>query len=529
LDMPQRKSLAGAAAIVMSSIVVSRITGFIREMLVPNAFGLKETADAYALSFKITGLMYDMLVGGAIAAALIPVLAGYIEKNDEKEGWKAVSTFINMVFLSMCAVCIIGIIFAPLIVPAIAPGFGKETAALTVRLTRILFPSVAFLMLAGLCNGILNSYRRFAAAAYGPAIYNAGSILSILLFSKYGIECVAVGVMCSSIVYFIFQLSFTLKNLKFYRARLFYKHAGFRRLIRLAAPSLASSSIVQINVLIASAFASFFTAGSVAAFNIADRLWQLPYGIFAQGMGIAMLPSLSASLAMGEVKEYKKILDKGLCTVLLLSIPSAFGFVVLREPVVRTVLKFTRRISESDVSLTGNILVFFSIALITHSIVAIMNRAFYAANDTKTPLFIGSGTILFNIALSYTFYKTTALDAGGMALAYSLASFANAFLLTVLLNRKMKGIGLGKFAVFLAKTFFAALIMAVVLYGLKFVVGNGSASKIMQVSGLLLEISLGAAVYFAVAVLLRIEEALNMFAKFKGKINVFCKKILKNH
>jgi len=524
LKTSQNKRLAGAAVIVMTSIIVSRITGFIREMLVPNAFGLKETADAYAFAFKITGLMYDMLVGGAIAAALIPILTGYIEKNDEEDGWKAVGTFINIVFAAMCIISISGIIFAKNIVSVAAPGFDARTADLTARLIRILFPSVAFLMLAGLSNGVLNSYQRFAAAAYGPTIYNIGSALSILLLSGFGIEMVAVGVMCSSIIYFLFQLSFAFKNLKFYRFKLFFGHPGFKKLFRLAIPSLISSSIVQVNVIISSSFASLFTAGSVAAFNIADRLWQLPYGIFAQGMGIAMLPTLSAKYAVENIDGYRDVLNKSLKTVLLLSIPSAFGFLVLKDQVIRTILKFTAMIKESDVSMTGNILVFFSVALITHSIVAIMNRAFYASNDTKTPLFIGSSTILLNIILSYVFYKTTSLKAGGMALAYSLASLTNACLLMTLLNRKLKAIEIKSFAVFLIKVFFSSAVMGGILYIMSLLLGTNQNSKILQIAGLSLEVAVGAVLYFATAILVKVEEALAVYRAAVSKVKRIIKK-----
>jgi putative peptidoglycan lipid II flippase len=523
----QSRKLAGAAAIVMSSIVVSRITGFIREMLIPNAFGLKETADAYAFAFKITGLMYDMLVGGAIAAALIPVLTGYIEKNNEEDGWKAVGTFINIVFIVMCIISLLGIIFAPFIVPTIAPGFDQPTMQLTVRLIRILFPSVAFLMLAGLCNGILNSYQRFAAAAYGPTIYNIGSILSILFFSKYGIEYVAAGVMCSSAVYFLFQLSFTLKNLKFYRFKLFFAHPGFKKLYRLAIPSLISSSIVQVNVIISSSFASLFTAGSVAAFNIADRLWQLPYGIFAQGMGIAMLPTLSGKYAVAKMDEYKDILNKSLRAVLILSVPSAFGFVVLREQIIRTILKFSALINESDVYLTGNILIFFSIALITHSIVAIMNRGFYAINDTKTPLFIGSATIALNIALSYIFYKTTSLSTGGMALAYSLASLTNALFLMFILNLKVKGIGLKNFAVFFLKILFASGVMACAVYALNLIIGTNLNSKFAQIVSLSAEIIIGVVLYFGVIILLKVEDGIKICKMVADKAKMLRRNFIK--
>lgn len=163
--MGKNKKLTGAALIVMSSIIVSRITGFVREMLVPNLIGVNEEGDAYTVAFKITGLMYDMLVGGAVSAALIPVLSGYIARDDEETGWKVVGTFINTVIVAMVAVCFLGIIFAPQVVSLIGAGFETDAQKqLTVDLIRILFPSVAFLMMAGLCNGVLNSYNRFCGS-----------------------------------------------------------------------------------------------------------------------------------------------------------------------------------------------------------------------------------------------------------------------------------------------------------------------------------------------------------------------------
>lgn len=225
--MEKNKKLTSAALIVMSSIVVSRITGFLREMLVPNLIGVNEEGDAYTIAFRITGLMYDMLVGGAVSAALIPILSGYIAKDDEETGWKVVGTFINVVIVAMVIACFLGIFFAPQLVSLIAVGFETDAQKqLTIDLIRILFPSVAFLMMAGLCNGVLNSYNRFAAAAYGPSLYNIGSALSIIVFSssKWGVRGVAFGVMASSLIYFLFQLSFAVKNLKFYRFRFYLKH-----------------------------------------------------------------------------------------------------------------------------------------------------------------------------------------------------------------------------------------------------------------------------------------------------------------
>ena len=177
----------------------------------------------------------------------------------------------------------------------------------------------------------------------------------------------------------------------------------------------------------------------------------MPYGVFAQGMGIAMLPTLSSDIATGKVEEYKNTLMKGIKTVLLLTVPSGVGFIVLKEPIIRTIFKFTSLFNDEAVTVAGRILMFFSIALLSQSIVTVVNRAFYAINDTLTPLMIGGSTIIINIFLRFVFYQTTGLGVAGMALAYSLASLLKAFLLLTIFNKKMKGIYLFDLLKFLLK------------------------------------------------------------------------------
>jgi putative peptidoglycan lipid II flippase len=517
----QKRNLTGAAAIVMSSIVFSRITGYFRVMLIPNKLTEKVVADSYVMAFKITDLMYNMLVGGAIAAALIPVLTGYIERQEEEEGWKAVGTFINVVFLCMVCLCILGIIFAPQIVPFIAKGFDEEGIELTTRLTRILFPSVSFIMLAGLTNGVLNSYNRFAASAYGPVLYNLGGIFSLAFLSSFGVETVAFGVMCSSLIYFLFQLSFARRNLKHYRLRIFLDHPGFRKLFKLAIPSMMSSSIVQVNVIISAMFVTLFrTPGSVNAFNMADTTWQMPYGIFAQGIGIAILPTLSAKFAVGDLDDYKNILIKGLKSILFLSIPSAVGLIILREPIIRTIFQWSDEFDANFVPMAGNILMFFSLALLTQSVVATMNRAFYAINDTKSPLIVGASTILVNIGLSYLFYKFTSLGVGGMALSYSLTSTLNAILLMTLLHKRVREVDFKEFFGFLLKAIPAAIIMGAALMFANGLVDFARVSKLVQIAYLGFEVLAAAAVYFALAIMLKVDEASRIFLSTLKKLGI---------
>lgn len=503
-------TLKGAALIVMSSIVVSRITGFLRELLVPNMIGANEIGDAYNIAFTVTGLMYDLLVGGAISSALIPLLSGYIVKNEEDEGWRAVGTFMNIVFVAMIVACVLGMIFTPRIIPLFAVGFKSEyQRALAVKLTRILFPSSCFLMLAGFSNGILNSYNKFAVASYGPCIYNIGCALSIYFLSntRGGVCWVAYGVTLSAFVYCVFQMAFASRNMRFYRPKIFWRHKGFRRLFKLAIPSMISSSIVQINVLISKTFSSLFKAGSVTVFGMADRVWQMPYGIFAQGIATAILPSLSAKLAVGKVEEFKDTWIKSLRITLLLTMPSAVGFVVLKKEIIRTIFQFTNKFNDEFVGIAANVLMYFSVALITQSLVLIITRAFYANNDTKTPLYIGSSTIVLNLLLSYMFSKYTSLGVAGMALAYSVASTVNAVILFGVFNKRTGGLINKDVLKFFKKTIFCSVIMGVVIVLTRYILPDVGGSKICQLISLLVNIAVGVVVYFVSTWIVKIEEA----------------------
>ena len=510
MGISSSRKLTGAAIIVMTATVFSRISGFLREALITNKLGTDKIGDAYNAAFLLPDLMFQLLLGGALAAALIPILSGYIEKNEEEEGWKVLGTFINITFIAIFIFCTMGIFFAPKIVPLIDKKFylkDLETQILAVKLTRILFPSVAFLMLAGICNGVLNSYQKFASAAYGPVLYNLGGVLSLFLLgseSAQGAERVAYGVLVSAVIYFIFQFTVTYSKLKYFRFKIYLKHPGFIRMFKLAIPSLISSSITQINLIVSSSFTTYAAAGSLTLFNTANRTWQLPLGIFAQSMGVALLPTMSARLAVGDLDDYKNILNKGLKTVLFLAMPSAVAFIVLGESIVRSLFKFAL-FTEEDVHVTGYILMFFSLALVAQSAQAILGRAFFAANDTKTPLLIGLSTLVVNYAFSFLLYEP--MGVAGMALANSISSVIYSILLIVILNRKMGGLYLKKLITFMVKVTASALIMGIVLYPVNMILPVDINSKISQVINLGIEVAVGVAIYFGVTMLLRLEEA----------------------
>jgi len=525
------KKITGAALIVMSSLVISRITGYVRTILINNLLTASQS-DSLLAAFRTTDLMYNLLIGGAISAALIPILSGYLARDEEEDGWKAVGTFINVIFLSMVVVCILGVIFAPWVVTMTASGLHGSKRELTIQLTRILFPSVGFMMLAGMTNGVLNSYQRFAAAAYGPSLYNLGTALSILVLSRFGVKYIAFGVLASAIMYFIIQISFAFPNFKYYKPKILWKDSGFRRLFKLAIPSLAASAIAQINILISLNFISLFKDdGSITAYYNANDLWQLPYGIFAMGLGTALLPILSEKLALKQVGEFKDILNRGFKTILYLIIPSAIAFLILSQSVISVVYKWSNNIDKERIITAGAILMLFTAAMIAQSMLALLNRAFYAGNDTKTPLYVGVISIALNFVFCSIFLYTTDLGPAGMSLSYSIQSVVNMAIMMYIISKRMNGMQWKKLMNYAGKLLGAAVIMGVVLFVMNKVIlidftqTFSMHTKLLEILVLGIQIVIGALIYFGCTMLFKIEEAVAVRNKLFGKINKILKKV----
>ena len=538
------KRLAVNAAIVMGATIISRITGFFREMLIPAKFEVGYVADVYEVAFKFPDLMFNLLIGGAISAALIPVLSGSISKGNEKEGWESVARFMNLTMILMVLVSIVGTIFSEQLVILLAQGWDPnipeelEMIQMAAKLTRTLFPSVAFLMLAGFTNAVLYSYQRFAAAAFGPALYNVLCILSIQFLSTgnkeeyYRVDRVVTGVMLSSLSYFIFQAAWAFKNIKGnYVLSFDVRHKGFQQLFRYAIPSLISSSVMQLNTIVTASFSSRFEKGSMTAMRMADRTWQMPFGIIAQSMGIALLPALSGKMANKDVDGYKKSLLQGIKSVLLLTIPTAFACIVLNKMIMRTLFLNSVKVTEGDIAITASILACYASSLITQSMNTILTRAFYACNETKTPMLTGISIIGFNILLSVLFYYLTPIGVKGMALAFSISSFAHTLLLIYLLNLKVPGLNVMEGMMrFFRKTFTAAIVMSVVLLTMNYLIPNSyiigpvSASlKVHQLLVLILNVVIGAGVYLFLTIRMGIEEAKFIFGVISGRLTQMLK------
>lgn len=507
-ELEKNRRLTGAAAIVMVATFMSRITGFLRTLLIYTRMRPGGYSDEFLMAFTLPDIIYDLLAGGAIAAALIPVLSSYITKGKEHIGWKAVGTFMNLTLIFMVILEVVFFVWTDPLLGILAAGYKEGTSgdkALLVDLTRILLLSAPFMMLAGQCNGILNSYQRFAVAAFGPVVYNVCTIISIAVFGAVSPKSTAWGVVASAALFFGIQMAATIRHFRFYKPRLFLNSKAFRELFSLAIPSLMSSFILELNLMISRGYATFFDEGMLTLLNNANRTWQLPLGIFAQSIGIAMLPTLSEHYASDNGEGFAKVLNKGIRVVFLLSLPTTLFMMILNQDIMRVLFKWGD-LSESDVLYGGACLLAYASALVFASMIALLNRAFYSIHDSKTPLICGLAGIAANYVFNWFFRSFTPIGIAGTALSYSIATVVNMGLLVFAFNRKT-GIHIiydnGRYAL---RALFAAVPSSLAVLLLAALVRPDTASKLSQIACIALPLAVGLFIFWYLSMKIRIPE-----------------------
>jgi putative peptidoglycan lipid II flippase len=520
-------SVVNSTLIVMLSVVLSRFTGYFREMLIPNIAEFGSVTSAYQSAFLLPDFMFQLILGGAIAAAIVPFVSGFFKMKREKEGWSSLSSFINSIIILTIITCSLGIIFAPELLNIVVKGFvdkSIENLELTVRLTRILFPSVAFLMLAGICNGVLNGYQRFAFAAYGPVLYNVFVIISILIFANdnindnNGIEKVALGVMISSILYFIIQVSATFKNMKFYRPKIKPRDDEFHKLVKIAIPALLASSIYQINFIVTNSFGSFGTEDTIQTIRTANTIWQMPLGIIAQGIGVVLLPAMAGEFALKNKDSFKNKFRSGFTAIYFLIVPSAVAVFILNREIINAFVAFTERVTKDNVDYVARVLALYSPALIGQAGVTFLNRTFYAMKNTKLPLLSGVISVGINISLCYFFSEYTNMGAEAMALAYSIAVLFNLSILLILFIKKQRGILDKSVSVSLCKTLICSLIMGFLIYLIQYLLPITTENNILQIVFLLLISLAGFVVYIIASLIIKNKSAIDIKYEVKKRI-----------
>ena len=518
------RRMTGFTLLLMLALVLSKFTGQVRDILAVSLFGHGVLTDAYVQGFLIPDFVYELLIGGSIQAAIIPTLSGSMERGEGRRGWRSVSIFISYACVTMLAVVLVGELTAPYLMRRLT---SEATHGLATQVTRVLFPQTFLMMLAALSIGVLNAYNRFNRTAFGPVIYNLCVIVSLITLgspSAAAVVRVAAGVTASALIFFILQGYLARRELMNFRFSLDHRDPGFRRLLLIALPTLASAAIPQLNVILLNAIiqSAQLPTGSTTSLRNATTLWMLPWGVFAVAVGQVMLPSLSALNASGRYAEAGDLYGRSLRRALFLTIPSAIIFLVLRVDVVRAVFQWrVASYGEQAVQMTSGLLFFYCFTIVSHSIVFITNHAFYSIRNTRIPLLGSVVSMILTSSIGFVIAAYTPLGTRGLSLGYASASLVNAVLLLSLYSRihpRGRARGMLRFA-------YQSLPAALLTFGVLLLVewlaqraGFAPGGKVAQLVWLSLRSGLGLLIWFLAALALGMEEALRFVSNLLRKV-----------
>jgi putative peptidoglycan lipid II flippase len=505
-------NLLRALATVSSMTLVSRILGFVRDVLIARLFGAGVATDAFFVAFRIPNLLRRLFAEGAFSQAFVPVLSEYRTRRGDSETKLLVDRTATLLTLALLAATALGVVAAPIIIYVSAPGFAAAPAKfeLTVAMLRITFPYILFISLVSLAGGILNTWSRFAIPALTPALLNLSFIFGALFFAPYFDPPVIV-LAWAVFVGGVFQLGFQIPALArigmLPRPRLGFTDPGVRRILLLMGPAVLGVSVGQISLLINTIFASYLEDGSVSWLYYADRLMEFPTGLLGVALGTVLLPSLSKYHSESSDDEYSKLLDWGLRLTVILAAPAAVALALLSAPLVTTLFHYGQ-FGERDVWMTRQALIAYSAGLLGLILVKILAPGFYARQNIAIPVRIAVLTLIATQLMNAVFVlslKQGGLEAAtgigphaGLALAIALGACLNAGLL----YRKLRQhriyrpqLGWGTFALKVAAALVAMTLALWLAMGPApwWLVASGAA-RAAAVTGLVL---LGGAAYFA--------------------------------
>jgi putative peptidoglycan lipid II flippase len=517
-----KEKIVFGALIVAGGTFLSRILGFVRDILFANILGATLVADAFYVAYRIPNLLRELFAEGSMSAGFIPVFTEYLTKRSKSEA----AVFVRAVFTALCGVLLaivgIGILFAPYILMLIAPGFIErpDQFHLATMLTRIMFPFLLFISFSALTMGILNSMHRFGPPALSPALFNVVMILFILFpFYTEPVFSAAMGVVAGGLFQWLMQMPAVRKEgfpLSFQRP-IFPLNPGLIQMARLLVPATLSLSVTQVNILVNTIVASGLSEGAVSYLYYAMRLIHFPLGIFGVALSTALLPSLSVHVARADHTSLRDHFSFGLRLIFFITAPAMLGLILLRVPIVH--LLFEHGVFDrADTIGVAQAVLYYSVGLWAFAGVRVVVPVFYALQDTKTPFFIAIFAMGLNVILCFSL--VTGLQHGGLALATSLSAIFNFFALIFLLRKKIGQIGSARIALSHAKVILASLCMApVTAWIASFPLWNTTGNLVTK--GFLLSFAIVSAIliYFFVQALLQSEELIFLKTMLKTRLN----------
>jgi putative peptidoglycan lipid II flippase len=512
-DFGAQEGVVRATGAIGLATLLSRILGFVRDMVVARAFGAGLATDAFFVAFRIPNLLRRLLAEGALSTAFIPVFTEYLVTHPRGEFLRMIRSVAGAFSLTLCGVSLLGILLAPWVVSLMAPGFSAspEKATLTARLTRLMFPYLLFVGLAALAMGVLNAHRRFFTPALGPVALNVSMIAAVVFLTPRldaPITGLAIGVLVGGLGQFLIQVPDLRRTGVSLVPSLELSHPALARMAALLGPSVFGLAAVQLSVFVNTLLASLLREGSISYLYYADRVVEFPLGVFGVAVATAAMPPMAEQAARRDLRRLTDTLNFALRLSCFVAVPASVGLLVLRDPIVRVLFEYGR-FQSVDARATAWALAFYALGLTAFSAVRIVAQAFYALGDVKTPVRVGILSVALNVVLALLFMWP--LAHGGLALASSCSAAFNLFCLLRLLRRRLGPLGGRAMLLSLSRIGAGSGILAIwcglALWGLP-----DLSSRITEAAWLAAAIGGGATLYAATSVVLRSEEGPVLFS-----------------
>jgi len=497
--------VAQAAGIIALGNIASRVLGLLRVMVQSSLFGAGPHVDALNAALRIPNTLYDLLVGGMVNSALIPVLSDYAVPERRAELWHLLSVLLSIATLFLCGLVLLGELLAPQVVWLLVAGLSSPYQTLTTDLLRLVLPVVIFISLASILSGGLYALKRFTFPAFTAAVFNAGVVVvALALGPRWGVQGMVAGLLVGAVL----QVALQLLGLRDARLRfvLNLRHPALRRIIRLYLPILIGLVVDTLAVFLSYNLASRTGEGSISWMEYAATIIQFPLGLIVTAISIAILPTLSRQASADEIGSFRATLAQGLRLVLALIIPATIGLYVLANPIITLVFEHGD-FTPADTVATADALRCALLGLLFAAVDQPLIFAFYARRDTLTPALVGVGTTLLYVLMALTPWWLGVLTLPLLILVNSLKLTAHALAMLVLTQRRLGGLGNHGLWSLTLKAILSSLMMAAATWGvvraLAVVAPPGLLGDLLAVGG---AGGVGMAVYGLLALVLRIEE-----------------------
>ncbi|MCJ7667222.1 MAG: murein biosynthesis integral membrane protein MurJ [Anaerolineae bacterium] len=512
LPTGEARLIAEAAMVIMLGQVASRVLGLVRETVISHLFGASGLVSAFRTAAIVPTIVYDLLIGGMISAALVPVFSDYVHPERRQELERLASAVFGLAIGALLLVIFLLELAAPLIAWLLGGGLGASLQEETIRLMRIMLPAIFFFGLSGLSTGLLYANKRFLYPAFGAAVFNAGIIIVVLALSPLmGIRALCWGVVVGAILQLAIQIP-GLRGLRLSLTPLW--HPEIRRMGLLYAPVILGIVVSQVGTAIDYNLASRTGEQSRAWMQAATYLIQFPLGLVATATSFAVLPSLSQFATAEDMARFRRTLATGLRIVLVLILPAAAGLLALATPIIALIFEHGA-FQPYDTLHTAQALRWYLLGLPFAAIDQPLIFAFYARKDTKTPVLVGVFSVLVYLIVALATIRPMGMI--GLVFANSVQWASHALVMLVLAHRRLgllRGQGL---LLALSKALLASTVMALMAYGtakgLEAFVGRGLLGEPLIVIG---AGGVGFLTYTLLIVVLRSEEASLVIDLVKG-------------